>query len=558
MIFAYYFSPTTPGAASFTVDVTPAVRLGSITGLVGEAELGAVGEGNIVLDDPLSTVGYLSDGIVGLKQLYINETACPSGNQRLWTGYIGDRRYHRGQGDSLITGVARKIDVTLVDLNSFLSFRVFAPTADDPTSDFVRPAETDLERVDALLTTVDFLSTTLFDIGYIPTTGGVDLDANDYTGQRPADVLNDCAQASGRNFWVGYDETGNQLFLWYDRWNTDGSATLAYDSALRLTNVLSEHDGSTTFAIQADAVEVLDPSRVVSAVYLPFDNETDSPAYRTFASTANTFAWRDSIAPSVQVKTLTKANALANRYLSENSTEDARISCTVQLPSAKVTGIHEGMRLQVHFSHLPLVNEDFTWTRVLQRTIRQDVETSLYYWLDLELSPIAAQCVGATEAGFRPPLYAFATNAEGNIWYSKAGGEAGPDVPDPDFVGCSEWNFPSYHVSDGLPVPPDGFEDGVFGKLSNTLRINVVGAGTLTIYTCSFGSSGHFSWQLQHNEPEPIGTVNDDDGDNVVAGTTLVIAVVADVFCAHWVDLREPNSGEDGGASFGGFSWTPA
>lgn len=392
-LFCIYFSPTTPGAASFAVDVTGAIRLGSITGLVGEAELGAVGEGNIVLDDPLSTIGHMGDGIVGLKQMYFNEMACPSGNRRLWTGYIGDRRYHRGQGDSLRTGAARKIDVSLEDLNSFLSFRVFAPTAEDPTSDFVRPAETDLERIAAMLTTVDFLSTTLFDIGYIPTTGGVALDANDYTGQRPADVLNDCAQASGRNFWVKYDEASGHLVLWYDTWDTDGSATKTYDSALMLTNVLAEVNGTTIFADDMNAVEVLDPSRVVSAVYLPFDNKTDSPAYRTLPATANTFAWRDMIAPSVSVKTLTKANALADRYLAENSTEASRISCTVQLPREYVTGIHEGMRLQVHFTHLPNVSEGFTWTRVLQRTIRQDVETQFYYWLDLELTPLPKSCI---------------------------------------------------------------------------------------------------------------------------------------------------------------------
>ena len=393
-LLARYFSPTTPGAATFTVDVTSTIRLGSITGLVGEAELGAVGEGNIVLDDPLSTVGYLSDGIVGLKQMIFNELDCPIGNQRLWTGYIGDRRYHRGQSDSLITGAARKIDVTLVDTNAFASFRVFAPTADDPTSDFDRPAETDIARIAALLTTVDFLSTTLFDIGYVNTTGPVDLDANDYTGSRPSDVLNDCAQMSGKNYFIRYNEATNKLFLWYDFVGSDGSDTIAFDSTLRLTNVLSEHDGSTTFAIAPDAVGVLDPSRVISSVYV---NGNGITAYRTRPATANTFAWRDGAPISSSVKTLAKAQALGDRYLLENATEDNRISCTVQVPSSKVTALVEGMRVQAHFTHLPGVASAFTWCRVLQRTIRQDVETNKFYWLDLELSPATptTQNIGA-------------------------------------------------------------------------------------------------------------------------------------------------------------------
>jgi hypothetical protein len=385
---AHYFSPTTPTAASFDVDVSGAQRQGRIGPLSGEAELGAVGVGAAVLDDLDSTLGHSGDGILGLKQYYVNETACPVGNRRVYTGYIMDRRYYRG--DSLVTGAARKIDMTLWDVNAFLSFRVFAPTADDPTSDFVRPAENDLQRVQALLTDVDFISTTLFDIGYIPVTGGVGMSAKDYTGQRPVDVLNDCAQASGRNFFVLYDETTNQLVLWYDVWTTDGTATVPYDSSLRLTNVLSEVDDVTTFAIEMNAVETLDPSRLVSAAYGEGDGVT---AYRTLASTANTFAWRDMVAPVPFVKEVPKLNVLLDRYLTANATEDSRITCTVQVPSALVTAIHEGMRIQLHATHLPSVASDFTWCRILQRTVRVDVETQDFYWLDLELSPMPAAAV---------------------------------------------------------------------------------------------------------------------------------------------------------------------
>jgi hypothetical protein len=412
-IFAYYTSPTTPGAAGWSVEVSSAIRLASITGLVAEAEAGAVGAGNIVLDDPTSSIGHSSDGVVGLKQFHMIETDGPSGQQRLFTGYIGDRRYHRGTSDSLITGAARVIDATLYDINSFLAFRVFAPVKLDATSSFVRPAETDLARIAALLTNVDFLSDTLFDIGYIPDTGGILMDANDYTGSHPGDVLNSCAQASGRNYFVLYDEATGKYVLWYDKWTTDGTATIVYDSPLSLTNVLSEASanaailltatpgdtevtlawyvgtGGTTFIIEPDAVMTLDPSRVVSAVYLPY---TGGTAYKTLPGTAHTFAWRDMVAPSVAVKSLAKANALADRYLMDNSTEDNRLTLTVQLPSSAVTLLREGMRVQVHATHLPLVNGGFTWCRVLQRTIRMDQDTPFYYWIDLELSVTTFTC----------------------------------------------------------------------------------------------------------------------------------------------------------------------
>lgn len=409
-----YFSPTTPGAATFSVDLSGAVRLGSVTGLVDEAELGVAGIGGLTFDDPTSTLGQASDGIVGLKQMYVNEMSSPAGSRRLWTGYIAQRTYRRGDTEpsgtesSLRTGAARKIDAVLVDVNSFLNFRVFAPTALDPTSDFDRPAETDIARITALLSTVDFLTTTLFDIGYVNAAGPVALDANDYTGSRPFDVLNDCAQMSGKNFFVLYNEATNQLVLWYDYWYSDGTATIVFDSTLSLTNVLSEVNGTTVFAVE-NATETIDPSRVVSAAYGPYDGGT---AYRTLESTANTFAWRDTVAPLVSVKTEAKANALLDRYLLENSTEDPKISCSVQLPIAKATLIKAGMRIQVHFTHLPNVASAMTWCRILNRTVRQDVESQLYYWLDLELSPRVFSCAAQVSV---TSIYDSGTSAPTNV-----------------------------------------------------------------------------------------------------------------------------------------------
>lgn len=389
-LLAIYSSPTTPGGAGWGVDITGGIRLGSISGVAGEAELGATGTGSMVLDDPLGIVGHNSDGIVGLKQWSLRETDCPIGNQRLWTGYVGPRNYRRGQSDSLITGVARKIDVTLIDVNDFLGFRVFPPTADDPTSDFVQGANTDIERIASMLSTVDFLTTTLFDDGYVNTTGPVNLDARDYTGDRPFDVLQDCAQMSGKNFFIFYNEALNHYTLWYDFYSSDGSATITYDASVLLTNVEAERDDTTVFAIEPDAVGTLDPSRVVSAIRGTGSGVT---GYKTKATTANTFAWRDASPLSSSVKTQAKMDALLTRYLDDNATEDNRISCTVRLPSNLATAMKVGQRIQCHFTHVPGVQSTFTWCRILQMTIRQDQETDQWYWFDLELSPIEPPCV---------------------------------------------------------------------------------------------------------------------------------------------------------------------
>jgi len=213
-----------------------------------------------------------------------------------------------------------------------LSFRVFAPVngsnsnAYNASNSFIRPAETDLQRVTALLA-VPFL-TSVHDTGFIDTTGGVDMDAVDYTGQHAADVLNDCAQASGRNFFIRYDETAGEFSLHYHK-----PEEPIDDSPLRISNVLSDVDGVTTFAPEPDAELVRDPSRVSAAVYLPF-NGSNSPAYQTRIQTEYDYGWRDSSAPSSNVKTIAKANVRAARYLTTTSTEDDRITCTVSLPES--------------------------------------------------------------------------------------------------------------------------------------------------------------------------------------------------------------------------------
>src|ERR1700690_2666929 len=120
-----YYMPADATDGPWTEDLSDNVRLGTIAGIIDEAELGAVGQSSLLFDDPLATLGtsHYPDGIRGLKRMWIDETAAPAGDQRVWTGWIADRHYKRGT-DSLIVGVARKLDVTLVDANVMLSFRV--------------------------------------------------------------------------------------------------------------------------------------------------------------------------------------------------------------------------------------------------------------------------------------------------------------------------------------------------------------------------------------------------------------------------------------------------
>jgi len=203
------------------------------------------------------------------------------------------------------------------------------------------------------------------------------MDAADYRGQRFNQVLDDCAQASGKNYFVWWREEVAKLSLWYDF-----ASSTSYSSPLRLSNVSTDVDSVLTFAISPDTELSRSPDRVNSGAYLPFDG---GAVYVQNTATANSFVRRDANMPSENVKSTAKATARANRYLLEMNTEEDVITTTVQLPAAKVNFIMQGMRVQFKASHLPGYT-DFVWARVLNRSVQQVSEE--FYDVKMELSVV--------------------------------------------------------------------------------------------------------------------------------------------------------------------------
>jgi hypothetical protein len=399
-----YRSPTTPAGPGWVVDLgTQAVRLGDEAGLITEAELGAVGISNLRFDDPDGTAGHAGDAIVGLKQFTVNELLESAGNRTIFEGYIADRRYQRGanaSSPSLRTGAARVIDMTLADLNSYLSFRVLqnVTAVNGSNTAFNRAAETDVQRVTALLAT-PLLNTTVFDYGLVSSANPVNMDAVDYSGQRPADVLNDCAQQSGKNFFLYKDESQPGYGLFYD--SNNSLVYGAHNASFMVSNVAADltydSEGNVTGNVWPpleDAVLVRDPSRVVAGVL--FNNGSNS-VYQYNLTTSYTYGFRDAVASATNLKTIAQTNARATRYLTENSTEDDRITFTVKMPAAQVNDWKEGQYAPVKFSHLPGY-ESYTNVRCLCRTVMQDEPTDATYNVKYEVTPM--KVVGSPSGAF--------------------------------------------------------------------------------------------------------------------------------------------------------------
>jgi len=355
-------------AAGSNVDISGRVRAYQ-TELRSDSHMGNAALSTLIVDDP--------DGgldMKGLRQVTWSETSEGSNSQIIYRGFTADRTISRGK---FRTQTGRTWNANLADQNSILTRRILR----DATAN--RPAETDVARIQWLMTTSE-MSSVITDSTYISTAEPVDMDAVDYRDQRVNDVIDDCAQQSGKDFFVIINEipATPTFALFYDF-----QASTAYASTLRLSNVLSDIDNVTTFGVLHEATHLVrDPSRVYSGVVLPFDG---GEVYVQDAAIANAFVSRDTQAPSVNVKTIAKATDRATRYIADAATEQDVVSTAVVLPLALVNHLKEGMTVNARFSHLPGYSVMNTM-RVLTRTVTATSEENYTVSVELVNGPFTA------------------------------------------------------------------------------------------------------------------------------------------------------------------------
>ena len=345
-------------------DVGNRVRLGSGFSLTEAAESGLLAMSRVRVDDPAANLT-----IVGHRSFRVIETACSF--QTLYRGYFADRNLKRA--DSLRTGSARIWDGTVYDLNGALQFEIIRGAGAK------RPQETDTARLAWALGT-SFLGPISTDSSNV-FGAGVTLDAEDYRGQTLADVLADCAQVSGYNYFVAWDETLNAPVLhYYD------PTRAHFSSTLKISNVAADVNGSTVFAPDANATLGRDPSRVFSGVYYQYGDREFAAEYVTNSTVQTAIGHkRETAHLDPSINTSARATAKGTKFLNEAETELDTITCTLyKVPPSAVNLLRAGHRVQVKFSHFPGYTS-YTWVRVQRRTVSQDGENAGYYALELQL-----------------------------------------------------------------------------------------------------------------------------------------------------------------------------
>ena len=545
------------------VDISDRVRADTIS-VRANAEEGSVPLSTIVVDDP--------DGSIDIPGLFYTidgyETEAPALDQRFYRGFVADRTVSRGESDkSYRTTDARQWAVQAADPNSLLSRRLLLGT------DANRPVETDVARVQYLMTSPEMTTVGITNSTYIDTSGAIQMDACDYRGQTVQAVIDDAAQTSGKNYWVmPREDLGAAVYsLWYD---FPGST--AYPSAITISNVASDVDGVTCFAAAFDTALNRDPSRVYSGVYMPYEG---GAVYQQLASTSSNFQARDTTSSSYNVKTAGRASARAIRYLADIATEEDRITTAIIVPNAKVNALKEGHLVYARFSHLPGY-ETSTGCRVLNRTVTQVSEE--FYRIEVELSPVDIPAAAPSCQARNNIFYTY--TAAGT--YSSLGlhfvADVGPGVGDPPsglyhFTSTAVVSYgrsgglqPSYSPLAGelgdwgnggsVFAPCVGTQGGIDycgGGAAFLVILRIIGPGTLTINTPAAGNP------LSTCGASPTSTVvakayrNDlgltlVDSDEQSPGTPLTLTI-PDGYCNHWVQIQ----GFEGKWGFQSAEWVP-
>jgi len=536
------------------VDISSRIRAYQLS-VSQYAEEGSTAITQLQVDDPEGGIN-----ILGLRTITLTETAESSNQQVIGQWFTTDREVTRGE--SMRTGAARVWHVNMADPNSIIARRIMRG------SDANRPAETDVQRVQWLLSTVEF-GNFVTTSRYVSTRFPVQMDAVDYRDQNNSQIIDDCAQASGKNYFVFWDEPVGAFGLFYDF-----AGSSVFRSSIQLTNVLGFVDNDIIFAVSDSETKLArDPGRVYSGVLLPY---VGGEVYVKRDATAIAFYSRDTNAPSVNVKSSSAATARANRYLTDIATEADVITASFKVPLAKVNHLQVGMAVQCWFSHFPGYDTGWNWMRVLTRNVTATSEE--WYTIEVELAaqvggldagggvtdtglpvpqpPIVApsppqSCAGLnglryfyTAAGTRTALglvygclgNGYQATSTTFIQYWAIGGYAN-EYPEAGIVtGCSEGgiNHCLYSV---------GSTDYFPGGIATYVRFTVVGPGTLTVKTAVhpgglLGPCGSVTAPGFLNLYRSGGGTTLVAHDNQMPGTDMTVVVPNDGFCAHYADLN--------------------
>lgn len=236
------------GSSLTTVPVPGLAGSGTPWALKEAALKGTVDIGSLHIDDPAATLTPQA-----FAPLRVTDSAATP--TMVAAGYLAGRNCGRGK-TSLQMGNQREWTANVTDLNVLLSDRIIETGGK-------RPAETDIVRIDWLLAS-GYLP--LGDAGFIDRSSPVALPASDYTGRTASDVLAECSNLSGANYFIRWEQACTFV-----------DATSPWFAMVSSYVAPSAGTGGTPFASTPSSVDVLggtwqhsnDHAWYTDPVYLP-------------------------------------------------------------------------------------------------------------------------------------------------------------------------------------------------------------------------------------------------------------------------------------------------
>lgn len=309
-------------------------------GFPTSANLGAFESTSVYIGDPAGALSLHDD----MHHIWTSrETTAPSGNQVFFTGFVSPEVGWSRVGGGLVMphGAGRVWRLDLVECNTYLLRRKLRREATTTN----RPSETVSARVAWVLTTPG-MSGVVVDAGLVAASSVV-LDPFDYHNSDAATVLRDCANACAFNFTIRYREaTVDFQLLFFD------PLTSALDaSALVISNVDAEVDGSTTFAPAGDADGRFNGDRIASGIVV--QKKDGSDVYVTEPATAAAYAEIDLLAPTPTISQQSTATTFGNSLLARHATPEEKVVDEIEVPAESVTIVKAGQLVLAKYTHGP-------------------------------------------------------------------------------------------------------------------------------------------------------------------------------------------------------------
>lgn len=533
--------------------VDTVLRWGYVLG--DRAEEGKPETVTVIVDDPDMTLDFVAHR----RWLVYEDDSESEDDHIIFDGFIIQQEITHG-GDEVTRPEGRIWTLTLVDLNTLFTNR--AMTGSDATF----PEQTDVERVLQVAASEEMGY--FDDLTFVFAGDTEDMDERDGRGQYTGQILDECAQQSGKNYWIGSRGIigeGSELYLWY---GPDSHSS--YSSPLALSNDPADlipgavDDGSaTTYPIGADTRLKRDGARVYSGAYVQGEKHS---VKRTDAGTLATFtvSGRDIVVPAPELKTKAKVIRRALRILEDHDTQDEVITTTIVVLGNKVSMIRRGMRISFTATHLPGY-EDGRILSVLSakpspigRRAGFDV-----YSVALELqgpgsaAPWACPLDGsisATPSQLYPPLGGTTTDEDGVIWYTSNNavyfpGDASIDFrdgPQPSAT-CHGFGFPDYGAGGG---------DAGGVSVGSTVGFVFAGPGTASAVWANYNGTFTIYWEVLYETASGIAV----QASGTMAAPDTLVVDVGDlpgdaVSCYRQLTMRIDNSGTGNKGTFAGLTW---